>query len=70
VRDFLTDLNNCFPRIFGVGFGTVGTLLVRYYEFAFEGLLEDSRCKCFFLDSEFDSNSTRMRFCPYKSGVD
>ena len=70
VRDFLTNLDDCFPGVFGVRFCTVGTLLVCYYEFTFESLLEDGRCECFFLDSEFDSNSTGMRFCPDKSGID
>jgi hypothetical protein len=41
MRDFLTNLNDCFPSVFGVGFGTVGTLLVSYYEFAFKRLLEN-----------------------------
>ena len=41
MRDFLTDLNDCFPRIFCVGFRTVGTLLVGYYEFTFKRLLKD-----------------------------
>lgn len=65
----MADLDDCFPGVFCVGFCTVGTLLVCYYKFAFKCLLEDGGCKCFFLDGEFDSNSTGVRLCPDKSSV-
>jgi len=55
--DFLADLDGGFPRIFGVSFSTVGTLLVCYYELAFEGLLENGRREGFFLDCEFHSDT-------------
>jgi len=65
----LSDLDDGFPGVFGVGFGTVRTLLVCYNKFTFKGLLEDGGCESFFLDSEFDSNSTRVRFRPDESSV-
>jgi hypothetical protein len=57
MRDFLTDLDYCFPRVFGISLGAVGTLLICYNEFAFKRLLEDSGCKCFFLDCELNFDS-------------
>ena len=57
VRDFLADLDDGFPGMFRVSFGTVWTLLVCYYEFAFERLLEDGGSEGFFLNGEFDSDS-------------
>jgi hypothetical protein len=70
VLDFLTDLDDGFPGVQGVCFGTVRTLLVGYDEFAFESLLEDGCGKGFFLNSEFNSDSSRVRFRPDKPGID
>ena len=70
VRDFLTDLNGCFPGIFGVSFSTIGTLLICYNVFDIECLLKDGGGEGFFLDGEFYSNSTRVRFCPYETCID
>ena len=58
VGDFLPDLNEGFPSMFGVGFCAVRTLLICHNEFAFECLLEDGRSESFFLNGEFHSDST------------
>jgi hypothetical protein len=70
MRDFLTDLDHGFPSIFGVGLSAVRTLLICYYKLTFESLLEYSGGERFLLDGKFDSDSTGMRFCPDKSGID
>lgn len=57
VGDFLADLDQGFPSMFGVGFGAVGTLLICYNEFAFERLLENGGSESFLLNCEFDSDS-------------
>lgn len=41
VRNLLTDLDDCFPSVFRIRFGAVRTLLVGYYIFYFERLLQD-----------------------------
>jgi hypothetical protein len=69
VRDFLPDLDDCLPGVGCVGLRAVRTLLVGNDKFTLEGLLEDSGCECFFLDGEFDSDSTGVRFCPDKAGI-
>lgn len=70
MRDFLTDLNDGFPCVFGIGFCAVRTLLIGHYKFALKCLLEDSRGKGFLLDCQFNSDAPGMRFCPDESGVD
>ena len=70
VRHFLSYLNDGFPSMFSVCFGTVWTLLVSYYKLAFKSLLENCGCEGFLLDCELDSNSPRVRFGPYESCID
>jgi len=69
VRDFLSNLDDGFPCMSGIGFCAVGTLLVGDNEFAFKCLLEDGGCECFSLDGELDSDSAGMGFGPDEAGV-
>ena len=70
VGDFLADLHDGAPGVGCEGFGAVGTLVVGYYVFDFEGLLEDRALEGFLLDCDFYFHSPRVGFRPYEIGVD
>ena len=64
VRHFLSNLDSSPPSICSVGSGTVWTLHRNNNVFYFESLLNNSICHGFSLHGKFNSNTSRMGFCP------
>lgn len=69
VSDLLSDLHTRFPCILGCQFCTCGTLTSVDHEGEDECLLENRVGENFLLDSDFDLDSSGVRFCPDERGV-
>lgn len=67
--DFLTNLADGFPGKFCVDTCTSVTILVGNNILDHKNLLQDSRSKYFFLNSQFHFNSSAVRFSPNKGSV-
>lgn len=70
MRDFLPHLHRGAPGVVGVGFSTVGTLVVRDDVLDLEGLLQDRAFADFLLDCYFDLDAAGVWLRPDEAGVD
>ena len=69
VGDLLAHLYDGSPCVGSKTLCTVWTLVVCNDVFNLEGLLEDGPLKRFLLNGDFDFDSPRVGFRPYKAGI-